>query len=136
MAGIRELDRILSELRPVLAPEDWVFCTVSGPLQEHLHLSPLASFVEDEGLTLVVNRKTADDANIPYDGVFRRIVLSVHSSLAAVGLTAAVSTRLADEGISANVIAAYYHDHVFVSADRADAAVRALQSLAKRAHSP
>jgi hypothetical protein len=56
----------------------------------------------------------------------------VHSSLEAVGLTAVVATKLAAEGISANVIAAFYHDHVFVQANRAKAALAALTSLADR----
>jgi hypothetical protein len=61
--------------------------------------------------------------------VFRCITLSVHSSLDAVGLTAVVATQLAAHNISANVIAAFYHDHVFVPAPHADAALAALQAL-------
>ena len=55
----------------------------------------------------------------------------IHSSLEAVGLTAAVSTKLATKGISANVIAAYYHDHIFVSAEKAELALLALKELSK-----
>jgi hypothetical protein len=57
------------------------------------------------------------------------ITLRVHSSLAAVGLTAAVAAALSDHGISANVVAAYCHDHIFVPADRAEEALAALRSL-------
>jgi len=57
------------------------------------------------------------------------ITLQIHSSLSAVGLTAAVSKILADEGISANIVAAYFHDHVFVPSHRADEALLALQQV-------
>ena len=62
----------------------------------------------------------------------RRITLTVHSSLEAVGLTAAVATCLAQAGISANVVAAYHHDHVFVPEADAETAVQALRQLQQR----
>ncbi|MEH6453460.1 MAG: ACT domain-containing protein, partial [Psychromonas sp.] len=37
--------------------------------------------------------------------------------------------KLASHGISANVIAAYYHDHIFVQAEKADQALLALKEL-------
>jgi hypothetical protein len=46
-----------------------------------------------------------------------------------VGLTAAVSAALTREGISANVIAAYYHDHIFVPEADAERALDALRAL-------
>jgi hypothetical protein len=46
-----------------------------------------------------------------------------------VGLTAAVSNRLAEAGISANMIAAYFHDHIFVSSAQADLALNVLLEL-------
>ena len=89
----------------------------------------MASFVEREGLTLVLPSEAAERASLAFEGVFRQITLSVHSSLEAVGLTAAVAAKLTAKGISANVIAAYYHDHIFVPADKAQAAFRALQEF-------
>jgi hypothetical protein len=52
--------------------------------------------------------------------------LQVHSSLEAVGLTAAVANRLAAENISANVVAGYYHDHIYVAAKDGDRAILTL----------
>lgn len=59
-----------------------------------------------------------------------RITLTVHSSLAAIGLTAAVSQALAAGGIPANIIAAFHHDHIFVPWDRRAEALAVLHRLA------
>jgi len=75
---------------------------------------------EDEGLTSI----HADP-----DGEWARISLDVHSSLDAVGLTATLSSRLAKHGISANIVAAVNHDHLFVPWDRREDALAALDSL-------
>ena len=61
-----------------------------------------------------------------------RITLGVHSSLAAVGLTARVAAALAGRGISANMVAAFHHDHVFVPWDRRDETLAALEALSGR----
>lgn len=60
-----------------------------------------------------------------------RIVLGVHSSLEAVGLTACVAEALATRGIGANIVAAMHHDHVFVPWDRRDEALTAVLSLSR-----
>ena len=60
-----------------------------------------------------------------------RIALQVHSSLAAVGLTARVAESLAARGISANMVAAYHHDHVFVPWPQRHEALIILENLAK-----
>ena len=57
------------------------------------------------------------------------LTLTVHSAWEAVGLTAAVAARLAEEGIPANVLAGYAHDHILVPPDRADEAIAAIRSL-------
>ena len=102
-------------MSPELIEGDFVFCTIkNAKYGDYSETKPIASFTEAEGLSLVVLKESADKHELPYEGVFRCISLGVHSSLDAVGLTAAVSTKLAAHGISANVIAAYYHDHIFV----------------------
>ena len=75
--------------------------------------------------TLIVSVDAADKAQLAYESTFKQITLTVHSSLDAVGLTAAVSTKLTSHGISANVVAAYYHDHIFVQTEKADKALLA-----------
>ncbi len=129
MAGITELETLLESMHPRLQEGEFVFCTVPGALSSYVKLDPLAVFQEDEGLTLVLNKNAAAKKGLAFEGVYRQITLTVHSSLDAVGLTAAVSSRLASKGISANVIAAYYHDHIFVQKEKADRAMAALETF-------
>ena len=129
MSGITDLEQLLGALNPQLVAGEFVFCCVEGPLSEWGPLQPVATFREAEGLTLVLPKAEAARAGLGFEGVFRQITLRVHSSLAAVGLTAAVAAQLASRGISANVLAAYYHDHIFVPAERAAEALQALGEL-------
>ncbi|RCU49562.1 MULTISPECIES: ACT domain-containing protein [Corallincola] len=130
MSAISDLDTLLKALSPSLSGVEYVFCHVGDAAYgDYADLFPVATFREKEGLTLVITKTEADVAEMGYQGVFRCITLDVHSSLEAVGLTAVVSSKLAEQGISANVIAAYYHDHVFVPVDRADDALAILNKL-------
>ena len=129
MSGVVELGELIKHMAPILDDTDYVFCTVPGALPDYAHLKPLGSFVESEGLTLILSAASAKNAHLPFDGVYKRITLTVHSSLDAVGLTAAIATKLTSAGISANVVAAYYHDHVFVQAHRATDALESLNEL-------
>ena len=127
LAGETELDKLLALLQPRLLDGEYVFCTVPGKeYGDFSELNPLASFLEEEGLSLLLPKDKADTAGLDYIAVFRGITLSVHSSLEAVGFTAAVSAKLSSCGISANVIAAHYHDHVFVPVEKAEDALRVL----------
>lgn len=121
-------DDILSQMRPRLAGGEVVFVSLPGSVYgDHAQLAPVVAVQEEEGLTLVVLRERADAAGLDYDGAFRQITLGAHSSLHAVGLTAAVAGRLAALGVSANVVAGAHHDHLFVPTDRADEALAALR---------
>ena len=72
----------------------------------------------------------ADSLKLEYSFVASWITLTVHSSLEAVGLTAAFSKALSQEGISCNVVAAFYHDHIFVGKNDADKAMEILNRFA------
>jgi uncharacterized protein len=126
VSGERDLGRLLAGLDPRPDPEEWVFVAVAEVPDG---VAPLMTFREAEALTCIVGVGEARRAGLPDAPVFRRITLGVHSSLEAVGLTAAVASALAEAGMSANVVAAWHHDHVFVPADRAEAALERLRRL-------
>ncbi len=125
MDGEKDLRVVLGSMDPELSSEDFVFCPTSLSLEEAILLDPWALIREGEGLTAVVEKGNALRNGLPFQGTFKRITLNVHSSLAAVGLTAAVSARLARAGISANIVAAFYHDHVFIHSEKAQEALAA-----------
>jgi uncharacterized protein len=130
MAGIEDLQTLIKNMKPVLSEQDYVFCTLGKVLDDEiLTLNPLCMMQEEEGITLILEKAVADKAGFPYSGVYHKITLLVHSSLEAVGLTAAFSKALTDHDISANVIAGYYHDHIFVPKAKASRAMKALQEL-------
>lgn len=130
MSGVVELTQLLNEMSPELDESEYVFCSLDKRTSSQVgQFSPLATFLEDEGLTVVTKKEIALSHNLDFNGCFKRIVLTVHSSLEAVGLTAAVSTALAKENISANVIAAYYHDHIFIPIADAEKALAILRRL-------
>ncbi|MGP2552212.1 ACT domain-containing protein [Mucilaginibacter rubeus] len=66
----------------------------------------------------MLKKETADKLNLEYSYIAAWITLTIHSSLEAPGLTAVFATALANENISCNVVAAYYHDHIFVAKKR------------------
>jgi hypothetical protein len=129
VVGETNLSKLLETMSPELMPGEYVFCSVQGEYRDFHELSPLATYREVEGLTLVVSKEAAIANKLPFESVFRVITLMIHSSLDAVGLTAAVASKLTERDISANVIAAYYHDHIFVQVEKADLAMEALSEL-------
>jgi hypothetical protein len=94
-----------------------------------LEVEPRGWFWEAEGITLILEREVAERAGLKFQGLWRMITLQVHSSLQAVGLLAAVTTKLASVGVSVNPVSAYYHDHLFVPAEKGELALKLLVEL-------
>lgn len=135
-SGETDINKLIGSMQPVLSEPEYVFASLDNDSPVALAqliatLEPLGTFYEKEGLTVIVSKTNADVLGVTYQGVFQCITLNVHSSLEAVGLTAAVSSALASEGISANVVAAFYHDHIFVPTTKANQALSCLLKLVK-----
>jgi uncharacterized protein len=131
MNPISELSPLLRSLQPLLHDGAYVFCATENAV-DLVALNPLATFRELEAMTVIVEESVAAAHGLTPHFRAAWITLTVHSDLSAVGMTAAVATALADEGISCNVIAAVHHDHLFVPVDRADDAMRVLRELSER----
>ena len=128
MSGETNLEVLLTNLQPTLDNGEFVFCTLPDG-ESFTHLEPKAFIQEAEGISLIMPATNARENGIAFTGTYKAISLTVHSSLEAVGLTAAISTALAESGLSANIVAGYYHDHIFIQSDKADAAMQVIQSL-------
>ena len=134
MHVIRDTNAMLAGMKPVLTPEEFVFCTTrDGELVARIGSLALSWFREDEGTALILTRKDANSFGFDDAMPMRRIVLEVFSALDGVGLTAAVASALASEGIPCNMIAGYHHDHIFVPAAMAERAVAVLGDVQARA---
>ena len=129
MTGETNLLTLLLTMEPVLHDGIYVFCTIDRPPTSDEVATSVALVREDEGTTLVLSHEDAIAMRLRYPSLMARITLTVHSSLEAVGLTAAVAGALGDVGIPCNVIAGFHHDHLFVPVERADDAVGVLQAL-------
>jgi hypothetical protein len=128
MTGEVDLFKLVKGMKPELNKGEYVYCLASS--KEHAAaLDPLCYILEREGVTVILPKEKADVMNIPYETTCAWITLTVHSSLEAVGLTAAVSKALTEENISCNVVAAFFHDHIFVPVKDVERAMNALQRL-------
>ena len=130
MIGESNLDQLIAHMEPVLNAGEYVFVTLEDTANIPREVI-LGEFREKEGITLILDRKDADDLGLVYHWVAAWITLNVHSSLEAVGLTAAFSSELARHGISCNVIAGFYHDHIFVDKKDGQKALNLLGAMAK-----
>ncbi|RMP63480.1 hypothetical protein ALQ18_03729 [Pseudomonas marginalis pv. marginalis] len=132
MAGETTLATLLRSMSPQLNDGDYVFCTLPDACIP-AGCEVIGSFREQEGLTVIVERQQAQHAGLSFDYVAAWITLNVHSALEAVGLTAAFASALGNAGISCNVIAGFYHDHLFVGRADAERAMHVLRQLAAHA---
>ncbi len=128
MPGEKELTALLKNMKPTLNEGDYVFCT--GKDMKGCDFNNIVmSFRENEGFTIILKQEEADRLQFEYSFIAKWITLTVYSSLAAVGLTAAFSRALTEENISCNVVAGYFHDHIFVDKKDAEKALAILNKF-------
>ena len=122
------IDILLKDMTPKLNEGAYVFCTT--PNLNGIDIKQVVgTFTETEGLTIILKKEIADRLGLSYSYIAAWITLTIHSSLAATGLTAAFATTLAKENISCNVVAAFYHDHIFVNKKDVTKAMQILNSF-------
>lgn len=129
MTGETNLPTLLRNMRPALHGEAFGFFSLAEAVALRLLPEARGSFREEEGLTLILPVETARAHGLRPESAWALIILTVHSSLSAVGFLAAISAALAAAGISLNSVSAYYHDHLFVPWDRRLEALALLEAL-------
>ncbi len=129
MTGEINLSALIASMDPVLADAVYVFATLPSGAPTPAGLDPVMTFREREGVTLIVTQAEAEAAGLEAVFPCRMITLNIHSSLEAVGFLAALLPALAAEGMGVNPVSGFFHDHLFVPADRAQDALRLLKAL-------
>lgn len=130
MSGEKNLTILIKEMQPFLNKGTYVFTSVKDASNINSN-DILFQFKETEGTTLVLTKEKAAIFNLKYSFVASWITLKIHSSLDAVGLTAIFSTELAKHNISCNVVAGYYHDHIFVNIKDTQKTLDVLKNLSE-----
>lgn len=131
MSGETNLEILLASMEPSLDEHAYGFVTVPHGFVFANQNDVFAVIREVEGITLVGTIEQLQKLGVESELQWAKITLTVHSSLSAVGLTAAFAKALGDVGISANVIAGYFHDHIFVQRHLRSEAMQALAKFRK-----
>ncbi|MFT6320065.1 MAG: hypothetical protein ACJAT4_000987 [Granulosicoccus sp.] len=129
--GETNLNNLIKNMEPILNEGEYVFASVSN-INSIPREMTICEIKEREGVTVVLSKKNAEELGLAFEFIAAWITLNIHSSLEAVGLTAAFASALGKHQISCNVIAGYYHDHIFVDKKDAEQAMKVLWDMTKK----
>ena len=130
--GETNLSELIKNMEPVLNDGEYVFASLtSSKLANISRGKTICEMKEKEGVTVVISKEYALQLDLSIDFIMSWITLNIHSSLEAVGLTAAFAKTLGENNISCNVIAGYYHDHIFVGKKDEAEAMKVLWEMTK-----
>ena len=135
MSGETDILKLLAGLDPKVDSQTYVFASLEKA-ETFIGLSPIMMFNEEEGVTGIIPLEKAEAAGIEFAFPCKKITLQIHSSLEAVGLIATISEALEEEDVPANVVSAFYHDHIFVPVDKVDDAMKAIGVLMGEKENP
>ena len=130
MSGETDLNKLIASMHPELRDGSYVFVTMPLGDADPVGLGAVMSFHEAEGVTMIVPEHAASAAGLTGAFPCRMVTLTAHSALEAVGFLAAITARLAAAGMGVNPVSAFFHDHLFVPADRAEEAIEILRRIA------
>jgi hypothetical protein len=126
----KDIHQLVKSMKPKIHVGNFVFCTVKELTQVDI-TDILFFFREEEAITIILKKEIAEKLHLEYPFIASWITLSVHSSLDTVGFTAAFSKALTNAGISCNVVAGYFHDHLFVDKKDAGKAMAVLNTFSE-----
>lgn len=129
MIGETDLNKLIARMEPSLSETMFAFANVPSAGDIPAAVTVIGTFLENEGLTIIGPLEEFAWVGLDHSDAWAKISLTVHSSLSAIGLTAKVTSALADQRISANVIAAFFHDHIFVPWEKRHLAMSVLTKL-------
>ena len=128
MPGLTDLQTVLDSI--VVECDEVTYGFATQPV---LPDAPLVKFEaqirEKEGTTIIAATEHLESAGIKYEGPFAKLTVNVHTSLDLIGLTAVLATKLAENDISANVVAGFFHDHIYVQFDKRQEAIDSIAGL-------
>ncbi len=131
MSGEIQVERLLKNMNPEINMGEYVFCTVDN--LKKINFTDLVAYIkEKEGFTLVMEKNKAISLGLDFRFTSSWITLNVHSSLDAIGFNSIISNSLTENKISCNLIAGFYHDHLFVNKKDAKRAINILKILSQR----
>tara|TARA_Y100000741_G_scaffold266596_1_gene206961 strand:+ start:822 stop:1220 length:399 start_codon:yes stop_codon:yes gene_type:complete len=130
MSGEVQIDTLLKNIDPEINLGEYVFCSVYN--LKNINFKDIVVYIkEKEGFTLVMEKNKAISLGLDFEFISSWITLNVHSSLNAVGFNSIISNSLSKNNISCNVIAGFYHDHLFVNKNDAKRAINILKNLSR-----